>query len=84
MQGKTLEVVGNGISPDIYTQPFESLNFTYSRSFGKDNKKSINIKAENILNSKKESLTESFNAVSRVYSFRDPGIKFSIGYSINL
>ena len=84
MQGKTLEVVGNGISPDIYTQPFESLNFTFSRSFGEDNKKSINIKAENILNSKKESLTESFNAVSRVYSFRDPGIKFSIGYSINL
>ena len=84
MQGKTLEVVGNGISPDIYTQPFESLNFTYSRSFGKDNKKSINIKAENLLNSKKESLTDSYNAIERIYSLRDPGIKFSIGYSINL
>ncbi len=84
IQGKTLEVVGNGISPDIYTQPFESLNFTYSRSFGKDNKKSINIKAENLLNSKKESLTDSYNAIERIYSLRDPGIKFSIGYSINL
>ena len=63
---------------------FESLNFTYSRSFGKDNKKSINIKAENLLNSKKESLTDSYNAIERIYSLRDPGIKFSIGYSINL
>ena len=84
MQGKTLEVVGNGISPDIYTYPFESLNFTFSKSFGMDNKKSINIKVENILNQKKESFAESFKAENRLYSFRDPGIKFSIGYSINL
>ncbi|MAR26722.1 MAG: hypothetical protein CMC50_04755, partial [Flavobacteriaceae bacterium] len=84
MQGKTLEVVGNGISPDIYTYPFESLNFTFSKSFGKESKKSINIKAENLLNSKKESYAESYNALNRLYSYRDQGIKFSIGYSINL
>jgi len=84
MQGKTLEVVGNGISPDIYTYPFESLNFTFSKSFGKESKQSINIKAENLLNSKKESYAESYNALNRLYSYRDQGLKFSIGYSINL
>ena len=44
----------------------------------------FNIKVENILNQKKESFAESFKAENRLYSFRDPGIKFSIGYSINL
>ena len=43
MQGKTLEVVGNGINPDIYTQPFESLNFTFSKSFGINNKRSYGL-----------------------------------------
>ena len=83
MQGKTLEVVGNGINPDIYTQPFESLNFTFSKSFGINNKRSINLKVENLLGSEKESFAESFNATNKVFSYADPGIKFSLGYSIN-
>ncbi len=82
-KGKTLEVVGNGINPDIYTQPFESLNFTFSKSFGINNKRSINLKVENLLGSEKESFAESFNATKKVFSYADPGIKFSIGYSIN-
>ena len=36
-----------------------------------------------ILGSEKESFAESFNATKKVFSYADPGIKFSIGYSIN-
>jgi TonB-dependent receptor len=84
MQGKTLEVVGAGYNPDIYTHPFESLNFTFSKSFGQESKKSINLKVENILGSKRESYAESFRSIDQIYTFRDPGLKFSLGYSINL
>ena len=33
VQGRTLEVVGTGIVPDVYTKPFESLNFTFNKFF---------------------------------------------------
>ena len=49
-----------------------------------NNKLSINLKVENILVIEKESFAESFNATKKVFSYADPGIKFSLGYSINL
>jgi hypothetical protein len=60
------------------------LNFTFSKSFGQESKKSINLKVENILGSKRESFAESFRSIDQIYTFRDPGLKFSLGYSINL
>ena len=55
MQGKTLEVVGTGFAPDVYTQPYESLNLNMSKSYGKNQNKTVTIKVENILDNKKES-----------------------------
>ena len=34
VQGKTLEIVGTGVVPDVYTLPFHSLNFNFSKNFG--------------------------------------------------
>lgn len=84
IQGKTLEVVGTGFAPDVYTQPFESLNLNLSKSFGENQNKSLTIKVENILDSKKESFYESFKAENEVFSFREQGTTFSVGYSIKL
>ena len=84
IQGKTLEVVGTGFAPDVYTQPFESLNLNLSKSLGENQNKIITVKIENILDSKKQSVYESFRADDKVFSFRDQGITFSIGYSIKL
>ena len=69
---------------DVYTQPFESLNLNLSKSLGENQNKIITIKIENILDSKKQSVYESFRADYKVFSFRDQGITFSIGYSIKL
>ena len=41
VQGKTLEVVGIREVPDVYTKPFNSLNFTLNKSFGEDKNSSI-------------------------------------------
>lgn len=81
MQGETLEVVGLGGVPDVFTLPFESLNFTFNKAFGEDKKSSIDIKISNILGAEIESVYQSFQAEDRVFSLRQPGTEFSIGYS---
>jgi len=81
MQGETLEVVGLGTVPDVYTLPFESLNFTLNKAFGEDKKSSIDIKVSNILGAERESVFQSFQAEDRVFTLRQPFTEFSIGYT---
>jgi len=81
VQGKTLEVVGTGIVPDVYTVPFNSLNFTFNKKFGAEKKSSIDIKVSNILDSKRKSVYESYNATDQIFTQFSPGTEFSIGYS---
>ncbi|NNF82155.1 MAG: TonB-dependent receptor [Flavobacteriaceae bacterium] len=81
VQGKTLEVVGTGIVPDVYTKPFHSLNFTLNKSFGEDKRSAIDLKIANILGSERESVFESFQTQDQIYSLRQPGTEFSLGYS---
>ena len=38
VQGKTLEVVGTGFYPDVYSMPFHSLNFNLNKSLGEEKK----------------------------------------------
>ena len=82
VQGRTLEVVGTGIVPDVYTVPFQSLNFNLKKFLDNDGKSSISIKAKNILNSKKESVYESFNISDEIWTSRMQGTEISIGYSL--
>lgn len=81
VQGKTLEVVGTGDVPDIYTKPFHSLNFTLNKSFGENKKSTIDFKVKNILGQEKKSVYESFKAASQIAKLRVPGTEFSIGYT---
>ncbi|WP_117880034.1 TonB-dependent receptor domain-containing protein [Aureibaculum luteum] len=81
VQGKTLEVVG-GANPDVFTKPFNSLNFTFNKSIGKDRKSNLSFKITNLLGSKKESIYESYNAADQLFSSRNPGTSISLGYSI--
>ncbi|MCP4053967.1 MAG: TonB-dependent receptor [Mesoflavibacter sp.] len=81
VQGKALEVVGTGIVPDVYTQPFNSLNLTLNKEFGASKKSSIDLKITNLLGDKRESDYESFNTDNQTFSLRDPGTEISLGYS---
>lgn len=83
VQGKTLEVVGFGKNPDVYVQPFNSLNFNLSKTIGKEKNASVSVKVDNILDAKRESSYESFGAEKVPFSLRQPGTAFSIGYSLN-
>ncbi len=81
VQGKTLEVVG-GINPDVYTMPYNSLNFTFNKTLGKEKKAAINIKISNLLGDTKESVYQSFNAQNQIFTKRNQGTAISIGYRI--
>ncbi|MGC1472065.1 MAG: TonB-dependent receptor [Psychroserpens sp.] len=81
VQGETLQVVGIGLVPDVYTQPFNSLNFTLNKAFGESKRSSIDFKVANILNSVRESDYESFGAENQTFSLREPGTEISLGYS---
>lgn len=84
VQGETLEVVGIGLVPDVYTKPFNSLNFTLNKTLGKEKQSSIDLKIGNILNSVRKSEYVSFGTSDQLFSLREPGVEFSIGYSLKL
>lgn len=81
VQGKTLEVVGIREVPDVYTKPFNSLNFTLNKTFGEDENTSIDLKVSNILGNSRISEYESFRAQNQIFTLRDPGTTFSLGYT---
>lgn len=80
VQGKTLEIVGDGFRPDVYRIPFHSLNFNFNKTFGKDRKSTINFRANNILGDIKESMVESYGTEALNFKLRNPGRIFSLGF----
>lgn len=81
VQGETLEVVGIREVPDVYTKPFNSLNFTLNKSFGENKRSSIDLKVNNILNSTRLSEYVSYRAQDQVFTLREPGTEISLGYT---
>ena len=81
VQGETLEVVGIGLVPDVYTKPFESSNFTLNKSFGENKRSIIDLKVSNILGSYRESAYQSYGTQDQIFSLRNPGTEFSLGYT---
>lgn len=84
VQGQTLEYVGIADLPDIYTEPFQSLNFNSSKILGKKKKFKIGLKIENILNDSKESVFKSYQAENQYFQKLKIGTtyKFSLSYNI--
>lgn len=82
VQGKTLQIVGSGDIPDVYTLPFNNLLFNASKTFGKNKNATISLKFENLLNSNIESVYESYKAKDQIYSKWNPGQKISISYNV--
>ncbi len=81
VKGSTLYIVGGGLFPDIYIEPFNSLNFSFNKSIGKNKKTNIDFKASNLLAEKMESYYKSFGAKDQYFHSLNPGRTFSIGIS---
>jgi outer membrane receptor protein involved in Fe transport len=83
VRGRTLSIVGTGLSPDIYDDSFHSLNFSLIQRFGKNRSSSIDFKVSNILNDRIESFYYSYGTEKRVFNSINPGINFSLGFNHN-
>lgn len=81
VKGRSLEIVGAGLFPDIYNEPFHSLNFSIRKKIGKDQNTTIDFQASNILNDRRESFYQSFRAQDQPFSGINPGRAFGLGIS---
>ena len=81
VQGQRLRIVSLGTTPDIYEQPFNSLDFKISQRFGKGFQASFSI--ENILNAERK-WTQDFKGNEYIFQGARPGRAFSLGFSYNL
>ena len=81
VKGPTLYIVGAGLFPDIYTDPFHSLNFTFSKKMGAEKRTNISFKASNLLGDNNYNYYSSFGAENQTYSEYSIGRTFSVGVS---
>ncbi|WP_422007821.1 TonB-dependent receptor domain-containing protein [Roseivirga pacifica] len=86
VKGKTLVVVGGGINPDVFAQPFHSLNFNFNKVFGEQEEWALNFSISNILGDKLEQFYErSFSNFSseqesaQVFQSFNPGTSVGLG-----
>ncbi|MEJ6616599.1 MAG: carboxypeptidase-like regulatory domain-containing protein [Crocinitomicaceae bacterium] len=84
VQGKKLAVIGVGSLPDVYEQPFHSLNLKVSKTLGKERRWNASITASNLLMSVRQKHYESYNAESQVYDYFNQGmtISGSVAYTL--
>lgn len=81
VKGSTLTIVGVGLYPDVYIEPFHSLNVSFNKKFGEDQKTQLDFKISNLLDDKVESVYRSYEAQDALFSSLNPGRTFSIGIS---
>ncbi len=83
VQGSTLEYVGVADRPDIFVEPFHSLNFNSSVKLGKSKRVTLGIKVENILNEEVKLVYKSYKATDQYFERRSPGILSTLKLSYN-
>lgn len=91
VQGKKLAVIGVGSVPDVFEQPFHSLNFKISKGFGKIHETESaprwngSITGSNVLNQARRRWYESYKADPQVFDYLHRGITISaaVTYTIN-
>lgn len=81
VKGETLEIVGAGLFPDVYREPFNSLNFGFNKTFGEERRTGIDFKISNLLDDRIESFYQSFAADDQIFNSFNPGRTFSLGIS---
>jgi TonB-dependent receptor len=83
VKGPTLTIVGGGLFPDIYVEPFHSLNFSINKKLGESGKTMIDLKVSNLLGETFNEVYKSYEAENQPYEVYQPGRAISIGINYN-
>ena len=81
VQGKRLALVGSGIVPDVFEDPFHSLNFKVSYSFGKKDQMKLSFTARNLIGDNFLQYYQSYEAENQIYRSYTEGRSFSLGFA---
>lgn len=84
VQGERLSIVGINSNPDVFDQPFHSLNLNVNKTLGgADGKMRLGLGVENILADKVESYSKNYQSEDKVFSTLSPGtrIRFRFNYT---
>lgn len=79
LKGSTLTIVGGGLFPDIYVEPFHSLNFSINKKLGKTGKTMLDLKISNLLGETYKEVYKSYETQNQAYEVYNPGQSFSLG-----
>lgn len=74
VQGSTLVYVGMVDRPDVYSVPFHSLNFTASYKWGAKDQWNVLLKANNLLNDKREEVYKNYGSTDELFSSVRPSV----------
>lgn len=80
VKGETLTAVGGGVFPDVYSQPYHSINFSLNKTVGVEAKGTLSLNVSNILNDAREELYQGFNTADQIFSSYNEHRSFSISY----
>jgi hypothetical protein len=80
VQGESLFVIGVGAVPDVYTQPFNSLNFNVYKDFGVNKNHRLTGGVTNLLRAEQKDLYKGHGGAEAIYSIYRPGRTFSLTY----
>ena len=83
VQGETLTYVGIADKPDVFSVPFNSLNFNATKYFGEEEKFQLGLNVTNLLGAEREFVFRSFQATDQVFSRLRPGMSFNLRFSYN-
>ena len=78
VQGETLLFTGIADKPDIFSVPFNGLNFNVNKSFGVNQKFRAGIKIANILNAANKQIYRNYQAKDQVFQNLAPSTKFTV------
>jgi TonB-dependent receptor len=84
VKGETLVVVGSSFFPDVYTEPFHSLNFNLNKTLGREDKMSVGLNISNILGDAREEFHQSFGSEDQLFTRFSPGTTFSVNFGYSL
>jgi hypothetical protein len=84
VQGPTLIFVGIVDRPDIYTNPFNSLNLNLTKAFGKDQRYQVGLRISNMLNDVREEVFQSFGSSDEYFTRLAPGYNFRLRFQATL
>jgi hypothetical protein len=83
IQGETLQYVGIADKPDVFTVPFNSLNFNANKTIGKRENMRLGLGISNLLGDKRESVFRSFGTEDQLFESLQPGTKVSLSFGYN-